>query len=119
MKQVWFYAILTMLMGATGIAAGSDLVIVGEGVTDVSALMRRHGYKETTLQMDADSKDTALRMWHVGEGYLVMAYNIGTKRICGMNYLLLGTGPKSKRESFDLPVLEFDPESREMKIKIP
>jgi hypothetical protein len=99
--------------------AGGNPIKPGIDIEDVSKLMKNAGYKETALDMLSTKTDTELKMWAVGEGVLILVFSTKDRKVTNISYYLSDERPKAERKTFSLSVLEFDPTTREMRIKLP
>ncbi len=80
----------------------------GISFNEAKEAMRKAGYKETMLAMEAIDRNNRLTMWTVGEGVLIVTYSIKTKKVVGISYWLSDERPKATRKTFDIEVKSFD-----------
>jgi hypothetical protein len=100
--------------------AGEMIIKTGQNIDDVTKIMTSEGYKEAGLEMETLAKDhVALKMWSVGEGSLIFEYSTNNKKIKNISYYFCDERPKLTRKTFEFTITEFDPNSKEMKIKLP
>jgi hypothetical protein len=98
--------------------AGGSLIKTHQAIEAVAKLMKDAGYLETALDM-VSGEGTELKMWAVGEGVLIFTFSQKTRKVTSISYYLCDERPKALRKTFEFSVTEFDPKTREMKIKLP
>ena len=110
---------MAIVFGLLAQADADALIKPNQNINQVSKRMAEAGYKETDLQRGAGSKQNELRFWDLDPGVLMVVYSKKSGEVFSVTYLLENEGPKSERWSVEFKVIEFNPVSREMKLKLP
>ena len=118
MKTLTLFFALLIVSATASVRAEEGPLKAGQKLDDVAARMKAAGFKETGLELVANKVGTALKMWAVGEGVLIVSYSKQDGTLIGLSYSLSDERPKATRKTFDFVVEEFDPQTRAMKIKI-
>lgn len=102
------------LMPQTNETTLDQTVILGIQINTVSELMTTHGFSETMLQIESFDVESSLKMWHVGEGTLIVSYRTTDSIVTDLEFHLSTRGLKELRQSFSLSVNRFVPATGEM-----
>jgi hypothetical protein len=94
------------------------LITIGMDIKTIDTLMTNAEFKETMLAMGTNDADIQLKMWDVGDGVFIVAYRKTDSISTNLEYRLITNGPKSTRQEFALPAIQFNTKTEEMLIDV-
>jgi len=100
-------------------ATRPGVVSVGQNIDIALKLMAPMGDGSPMLEMATGDPDLEMKMWAVGKGVLIAIHSRKDRSIRSLSFYMSDERPKALRKTFEYEVLQYFPETKEMRIVVP